>query len=432
MRLLIRNGHIIDPGSKTETDQDILIEDGTIRAIGSADVICGPEAAGDKKDLTEIDAAGCWVMPGFIDLHVHLRDPGLTEKETLETGALAAAKGGFTTICAMPNTKPVIDSAEAFSDVRRRSEDLPVTVLQTGAVTKGQQGQALAEIEEMADLGMKAISEDGRSVMDVELYRKAMELAAKKDIVVMAHCEDLALVNGGVMNEGPSSRRLGLPGISNESENVIEERDIRLAKETGCRLHLCHCSTKESYDIVKAAAEEGLPVTAEVCPHHFTLSAEDIPGDDADYKMNPPLREKEDVEALRKGLSEGIFSVIATDHAPHTAKEKKGGFLRAPFGITGLETCAGLVMTELVGGGFLTPMQMAEALSYNPAKILKIPRGSIKAGEAADLVIFDPDTEYTVDRSTFLSKGKNTPFDGRRLKGLVRATIRAGRVVYEA
>ena len=363
MTLVIKNGTVIDPISKTEEKKDILIEKGIIKKIGNR-----INTDGEKV----IDAAGQYVMPGFIDLHVHLRDPGLEYKETVETGAAAAAHGGFTTIVAMPNTKPVADRPDIIDYVHNKAKSVTkIHVLQAGAVTKGQQGKTLADIAGMKRAGSPAISEDGKSVMNAQLYREGMKEAAKNHMAVLAHCEDINMVNGGVLNDDAKSHALGMKGITNGVEDVIVARDILLAKETGVRLHLCHCSTKDSVKMVKIAKEEGLPVTAEVCPHHFTLSSEDIPGDDANYKMNPPLRTKEDVQALREGMKQDIMDVIATDHAPHSALEKDQSIRTAPFGIVGLETAAALTYTELVKPGILTIMQMAEKMSYNPAKVLK-------------------------------------------------------------
>ena len=286
-----------------------------------------------------VDAEGCYVMPGFIDLHVHLRDPGLEYKEDIQTGTKAAAHGGFTTIVAMPNTKPVVDRPDIVDYVTHKAASVTkIHVLQAGAVTKGQQGKELADIAGMKKAGSPAISEDGKSVMNAQIYREGMKLAAENDMAVLAHCEDINMVNGGVLNADAKSESLGMKGITNSVEDVIVARDILLAKETGVRLHLCHCSTKDSVQMVKQAKEEGLPVTAEVCPHHFTLCSEDIPGDDANYKMNPPLRTREDMEALREGLRLGIMDVISTDHAPHSAEEKNQSIEKAPFGIVGLET----------------------------------------------------------------------------------------------
>ncbi len=379
-----------------------------------------------------INAKGCYVMPGLIDLHVHLRDPGLTYKEDVVTGAKAGAKGGFTTILAMPNTKPVIDSPDRVEYVHNKAKTLaPIHVLQLGAVTKQQKGEELADIEGMIQAGIPAISEDGKSVMNVKLYKEAMEIAARHDIPVFAHCEDQNMVNGGCVNEDAKSRELGLPGISNAVEDVIAARDIVLAKETGARLHLCHCSTKDSVRMIQLAKEEKLPVTGEVCPHHFTLTSEDILEDDANYKMNPPLRTKEDRDALIQGLKEDIIDVISTDHAPHSREEKQQSMKTAPFGIVGLETAVALTMTELVHTGVLTPMQMAEKMSYNPAKVIHSDRGRLEVGSPADVTIIDPDAEYIIDTMTFLSKGKNTPFNGRKVKGQVVATICDGNVVYQ-
>lgn len=423
MDILIKNGRVIDPGTRTDRTADMLIEDGKIKKI---------EASIKVKAEKVIDAEGCFVMPGFIDLHVHLRDPGLEYKETVETGSKAAAHGGFTTILAMPNTKPVVDNGDVVRYVMNKAEDVGLAnVLQVGAITKGQRGEELADIEEMVDAGIPAISEDGKSVMNSQLYREAMMLAVKYDIPILAHCEDINLVHGGVMNEDESSARLGMPGITNAVEDVIVARDILLAKETGAKLHLCHCSTRDSVAMVEYAKKEGLPVTAEVCPHHFTLTSDDIKKDDANYKMNPPLRTKADVEALIKGLQEDVMDVIATDHAPHSEEEKSGSMRRAPFGIVGLETAAALTMTELVDKGYLTPMQMAEKMSYNPAQVIGLDRGTLEVGKVADVVIFNPEEEYFIDASEFASKSKNTPFDGKKVKGRVRATILAGEVVYE-
>lgn len=424
MTILIQNGHVVDPLTKRDEVCDVLVADGKIRKVGVS--------LQDEADRI-LDATGCYVMPGFIDLHVHFRDPGLTYKETLETGGKAAVRGGVTTVCAMPNTRPVIDSGEKVEDVHKRAREVsPAHVIQIGAVTMGQSGKELADIAGMAKAGCHAISEDGKSVMNASLYRKGMKEAKKNGVSVFAHCEDITMVEGGVMNADENAKRLGLPGITNSVEDVIAARDILLAKETGVRLHLCHCSTADSVEMIRLAKEEGLPVTGEVCPHHFTLSADDIREDDANFKMNPPLRSREDVDALRKGLKDGVMDVIATDHAPHGEEEKSQSMMDAPFGIVGLETSAALTYTELVKTGILSIMDMAEKMSYNPAKILGLAKkGSVSEEMDADLVVFDPKRVYRIDKNTFLSKGKNTPFDGREVTGDVKYTLVDGEVVYE-
>ena len=425
MKILIQNGHVLDPLTKKDGIFDVLVVDDRIAKVEKH-----VETEADKV----IDAEGCYVMPGFIDLHVHFRDPGLTYKEDLESGGKAAARGGVTTVCAMPNTKPVIDTKEKVEDVHRRAKEIcPIHVIQLGAVTIGQKGEELAEIRGMAEAGCYAISEDGKSVMNASLYRKGMKEAAEHQIAVFAHCEDITMVEGGVMNADAKAEALGLKGISNAVEDVIVARDILIAKETGAQLHLCHCSTADSVKMVEEAKKEGLPVTAEVCPHHFILSSDDITEDNGRFKMNPPLRSKEDVEALKEGLRNDIMDVIATDHAPHGEDEKNKSMKNSAFGIVGLETSAALTYTALVDTGILTPMQMAEKMSYNPAKILGMDgeKGSVSEGKIADLVIFDPKREYKIDKNTFFSKGKNTPFDGYPVKGDVKYTLVDGNIVYE-
>ena len=424
MKLLIKNGHVVNPENDLNAVQDVLIENDRIIKVA--------DSVRDDAD-TVLDAKGMYVMPGFIDLHVHLRDPGLTYKETLETGGMAAARGGVTTICAMPNTRPVTDTSQMIEELHERAaHESPVHVIQLGAITKGQLGEELADIRGMAEAGCHAISEDGKSVMNASLYRKAMKIAKEEGISIFAHCEDITMVEGGVMNADAKAKELGLPGITNSVEDVIVARDILLAKETGVRLHLCHCSTQDSVEMIRLAKAEGLPVTGEVCPHHFTLCTDDIREDDGNYKMNPPLRAIEDVEALKRGLADGTMDVIATDHAPHSAEEKNRSMAKAAFGIVGLETSAALTYTELVEPGILTVMQMAEKMSYNPAKILGLnDKGSVSEGKIADLVIFDPEKEYRIDVEKFASKGKNTPFNGYPVKGEVACTIVDGKIVYQ-
>ena len=401
---------------------DIFVEDGIIKE--KAESI-------EKQADTVIDATGCYVMPGLIDLHVHFRDPGLTYKEDIETGSKAAAKGGFTTVCCMPNTKPVVDNVETVKYIIEKGEKTGLTnVLPVGAVTKNMAGVEITDVEELKKAGICAISEDGKSVMNSGVYRKAMKNAAKANVPVLAHCEDINLVEGGVINLGDKSSELGVKGISNAVEDVIAMRDIMLAKETGATLHLCHCSTKDSVEMVKRAKEEGIKVTAEVCPHHFSMCSDDITSNDGNFKMNPPLRAREDMEALIKGLQDDIMDVISTDHAPHSAEEKAKDLEHAPFGIVGLETSVALTVTNLVKKGYLTPMQMAAKMSYNPAKVLGIPKGTLDEGKIADITIIDPDKEYTIDVNTFESKGKNTPFDGYKVSGEVEYTILNGKVVY--
>lgn len=425
MKILIKGGRILNPATNMDEIADLLIVDGRVDAI-------------EKEIITEadrvVDAEGKYVMPGFIDLHVHFRDPGLTHKEDIFTGMDSAAHGGFTSVFAMPNTKPVADHAEVIKYVHDKAkEGNCIHVYQVGAITVGQSGKELSDIKGMVQAGCKALSEDGKSVMNANLYRDAMKLAAELDIPILAHCEDINMVNGGCVNADAKTKEMGLPGISNSVEDVIVARDILIAKETGARLHLCHCSTADSVKMVKAAKEEGLPVSAEVCPHHFVLTSDDITdAENTDFKMNPPLRTKEDVEALKQGLKEGIMEVISTDHAPHTAEEKNTIMQKAPFGIVGLETAACLTYSELVLGGVFTPMQMAAAMSYNPAKVMKMDKGDIQPGKVADLVIFDPNVTYKIDKTTFVSKGQNTPFDGREVTGKVVCTICDGKIVFEA
>ncbi len=422
MTILIKNGRLINPSENLDKVMDIFVEDGIIKE--KAESI-------EKQADTVIDAAGCYVMPGLIDLHVHFRDPGLTYKEDIETGSKAAAKGGFTTVCCMPNTKPVVDNVETVKYIIEKGEKTGLTnVLPVGAVTKNMAGVEITDVEELKKAGICAISEDGKSVMNSGVYRKAMKNAAKANVPVLAHCEDINLVEGGVINLGDKSSELGVKGISNAVEDVIAMRDIMLAKETGATLHLCHCSTKDSVEMVKRAKEEGIKVTAEVCPHHFSMCSDDITSNDGNFKMNPPLRAREDMEALIKGLQDDIMDVISTDHAPHSAEEKAKDLEHAPFGIVGLETSVALTVTNLVKKGYLTPMQMAAKMSYNPAKVLGIPKGTLDEGKIADITIIDPNKEYTIDVNTFESKGKNTPFDGYKVSGEVEYTILNGKVVY--
>ncbi len=423
MGILIKNGRVIDPASGRDGIYDVLISGDIIADVGK-DI---PDGSNDV-----IDAAGCFVMPGLVDLHVHFREPGFEYKETVKTGTMAAAHGGVTSVFPMPNTRPVIDSVEMFSAVNEIvSKDAVVNVFQVAAVTMGQNGEKPTDIEALKAAGCIAVSEDGKSVMNSNVYREAMRTAARCGVIVMAHCEDKNLVNGGALNESAKSRELGVNGITNAVEDIIAARDILLAKETGCRLHLCHCSTADSVRMIAQAKKDGLKVSGEVCPHHFTLCDEDIPSDNADYKMNPPLRSRADMEALREGLRNGTIEVISTDHAPHSAEEKALPIAKAPFGITGLETSLCLTYTELVLTGILTPMQMVEKMSYNPARIAGIDRGTLLPGRKADITVMNPDKEFIIDRNAFVSKGKNTPFDGRKVKGVVEYTFADGRIVYQ-
>lgn len=426
-KYLIKNGHLVDPANNIDNRMDILISGGKILEV--SENIGENSASASGAEI--INASGKYIMPGFIDLHVHLREPGFEYKETVMTGAKAAAKGGVTTICPMPNTNPAIDSPAMVTDLLERAKGAPVNILPVGAITYGQEGVDITDIAGMKEAGAVAISEDGKSVMNSWLFRQALHEAAEAGMPVFSHCEDTSLLDGGVMNYGAKSEELGLPGIINAVEDVIVARDILLAKEAGCRLHLCHCSTADSVLLVDMAKKQGLPVTAEVCPHHFTMSDDEITEDDGRFKMNPPLRSRKDVDALKNGLKDGIMDVISTDHAPHGAEEKAQTMLKAPFGIVGLETSFALGYTVLVRGGYLTLPQLVAKMSVNPAKVIGIDKGNLAPGKAADLVIADIDTEYEIDNSTFVSKGKNTPFNGMKVYGRIEKTFTGGRIVYD-
>ena len=422
MKTLIKNGQLINPKTNFNNITDIMIEDGKVIKI--------------SKDIKEeadkiIDAKGCLVTPGLIDVHVHLREPGFEHKETILTGSKSAAKGGFTTICAMPNTSPVIDNEIVTTYVKYKAKEAGiVNVLPIGAITKGQEGKELASIGKMVEAGICAISVDGKSVLNAGLLKKAMTYAKMYDIPVLSHCEDETLAGSGVMNAGETATMLGMKGIPNESEEVIVARDILLGKSTGVKLHICHISTETSVDLIREAKAKGINVTAEVCPHHFTLTEEAVCGYDPNTKMNPPLRTQGDIEALKKGLADGTIEIIATDHAPHHKDEKNCEYDKALNGIVGLETSISLGITELVESKIITIDQLIEKMSLNPAKMLGIDKGSIEEGKDADITIIDPSQEYEININDFVSKSNNSPFHGRKVKGVVTHTIVNGKIVY--
>ena len=428
--MLIRGGHLIDPVANRDGIYNILIKDGKVAEV--AEWVDGKEPARTENTETVIDAAGKYVMPGFIDLHVHLREPGLEYKETIATGAAAAAAGGFTSVCPMPNTKPSTDTPEKIRALLQKAKtDAKIHILPIGAISIGQEGKELADIKGMAEAGAVAFSEDGKSVMNSALYAEGLKLAAEAGVPVFAHCEDIDLVRGGVMNAGKRAEELGLPGITNAVEDIITARDIFLARETGVKLHLCHCSTKDSVKMIAMAKAEGLPVSGETGPHYFTMIDEEIPEDWGNYKMNPPLRGKEDKEALIKALQDNVLEAVATDHAPHSKEEKEQSMLKAPFGIVGSETAYALTVTELVRTGKLSMTQLVERMSASPAKILGINKGSLQVGMPADITIADTESSWVIDPEKFYSKGKNTPFAGKEVYGKIYYTIADGEIVYQ-
>ena len=426
--MIIKNGILVDPSQGLEELGTLYLQNDRVSRIVPGEYAPAPEDEGEEI----LDASGKYVMPGLIDLHVHFRDPGQTYKEDIATGAAAAAAGGVTTVCTMPNTNPTVDSVETLRYIQEKAEkEALIRVEQLSAITVGENNETLVDIPAMKAAGAVAFSEDGKSVMDTLLFREGLKQIAAVDGVVMSHCEDKDLVAGGVMNAGPKQEELGYPGITNAVEDVIAARDIFMAAEQGVQLHLCHCSTKGTVELMRMAKRMGYRVTAEVCPHHFTLTDADIPGDEGNYKMNPPLRSEEDVQALIEGLRDGSMDVISTDHAPHGVEEKSKG-IKSPFGIVGLETSAALTFTALVAPGLISISRMVELMSTTPAKVIRMDqeRGTLKQGALADVIVFDPNAVWTVDPEKFRSKGRNTPYAGKTLVGKVETTICGGKIVY--
>lgn len=426
MRTLIKGGQVIDPG-RMNTIADVLIEDGKIQAIdvNLQGTLKNPES------VTIIDAQGLIVCPGFIDLHVHFREPGFEYKETIATGVASAVAGGFTTVCCMPNTSPVNDSQSITEFIFRQAKIADkARVFPIGAITKGSKGEELAEIGELHDAGCVAISDDGIPVMNSLVMRRAMEYARTFDLPVIDHCEDSHLSAGGSMNEGFVSTELGIPGIPNAAEEVMVARNIFLAELTQSRLHLPHVSTIGSVRLLRDAKERGLLVTAEACPHHFTLTDEAVRSFDTHAKMNPPLRTDADVQAIKDALKDGSIDTIATDHAPHAVHEKQRQFDNAPFGIIGLETALPLSL-NLVEEGVLTMEQAVAKLTCEPARVFKLSYGTLAVGADADVTLFDPKKSWTLDPNRLHSKSRNTPFTGWTMKGKVVKTLVSGRMVYE-
>lgn len=428
MKLLIKGGRIIDPSQQIDKIADLLIEEGQIRSIDS--VNAGRKAA---SDIEVFDATGRVVAPGFIDLHVHLREPGEEYKETIASGAAAAVAGGFTSICAMPNTKPVNDQASITRYIIDKArEAAQARVYPIGAITRESKGEELAEMAEMKAAGAVAVSDDGRPVMDSQVMRHALEYARDHNLVVVDHCQDVHLSAGGVINEGRYSTLLGLKGMSGVSEESHVNRDIMLARLTGARVHIAHISTANSVRLVTAAKQTGIPITCEVTPHHLALTDAAVMGFDTNTKMNPPLRSEEDRLTLIQHVVDGTIDAIATDHAPHDSDEKMLEYDRAPFGVVGLETALGVALTVLFHSGAVALPRVIEMFTTGPARAFAIPGGTLAPGSPADVTIFDPNREWTVDPHRFKSKSRNTPFAGWRLRGAVVATFVGGREVFRA
>ncbi|MEN6370573.1 MAG: dihydroorotase [Armatimonadota bacterium] len=425
MWLLLKGGRVIDPSRGIDETADVLVRDGVISEIGKICLESMDGAPGEVYDIT-----GKVVAPGLIDMHVHLREPGDEHKETIATGAAAAAAGGFTTIVAMPNTHPAPDSRAVVDLITSLGRQTPVNVLTCGALTKNMAGEEMAELGELAEAGAVAASDDGLPIQNSLVMRRVMEYAGMLDIPVLTHCEDKALTAGAVMNEGIVSTVVGLRGMPAAAEVSMIERNILLAELAGCRLHIQHVSCAASVDVIRLAKARGVKVTCETCPQYFTLTDEVLADYDTNTKMNPPLRTAADVEAIKAGLADGTIDVIATDHAPHSLEDKEVEMTVAAFGIVGLETALPLVITKLVDDGVMSLSDAIEKLTVKPAEVLGINRGTLKEGAPADIVIFDPEEEITVQASRFKSMGRNTPFDGWKLKGAVIATITGGKVAH--
>jgi dihydroorotase len=422
--ILVRGGRVIDPASGVDRRADLLLQDGKVEAID--------QNLGRPDGAIVIEAAGKVVSPGLIDLHVHLREPGQEDLETVATGAMAAAAGGFSAVCAMPNTDPVTDNQAAVGFIVSQAQRAEkARVYPIGAISLRQEGLQLAEFGELVGAGAVAVSDDGKPVVSSHLMRTALEYARTFGIPVADHCEDPTLAAGAVMHEGLISTRLGLKGMPAAAEEIMVARDILLAELTGGHVHLCHMSTRGSVELIRHAKERGLRVTAEACPHHFTLTHEACEGYNTNAKMNPPLREPEDREAIRQGLRDGTIDVICTDHAPHHYDAKEREFDDAPNGIIGLETALGLAITELVETGLLDLPTLIQRMSATPARIFNLPGGTLARGATADVVVLDPAAEWVVEPATFFSKSRNTPFTGRRLRGRSELTIVRGQVVYQ-
>ena len=425
MRLLIQNGYVIDPAQGINTGKNLLLEDGRVIGLCSySDPV--PEGA------ECFDATGLIVAPGFIDMHVHLREPGQEYKETIRSGAAAAVAGGFTTVCAMPNTNPINDNAAVTRFVIEQAQRAGLAdVLPIGAITKNSEGTELAEMGEMKDAGIVAVSDDGRPVPNAGMMRRAMEYACGFDLPVIDHCEDKSLARGGVMHEGHWSLVLGLRGMPAAAEDVDAERDCRLAQLSGARVHLAHVSTGGAVEAVRRAKDSNLAITCEVAPHHWTLTDEAVQHYDTNTKMSPPLRSPDHLEAILAGLSDGTIDAIASDHAPHHADEKALEFDQAPFGIVGLETSVALALDRLVNKGVISLERLVELCATNPARILKLQdRGTLAAGGRADVTLIDAELEWTFDAAKSKSKSRNTPFSGYHFRGGVVATIVRGRLAY--
>ena len=425
MRLLIQNGYVIDPSQGLNTGKNLLIEDGRVVGLSS-------HSDGVPEGAEVFDATGLIVAPGFIDMHVHLREPGHEYKETIASGAAAAVAGGFTAVCAMPNTNPVNDNAAVTRFVIEQAERAGLaSVFPIGAITKNSAGTELAEMGEMKDAGIIAVSDDGHPVPTAGMMRRAMEYARGFDLPVVDHCEDKSLARDGVMHEGHWSLVLGLRGMPAAAEEADAERNCLLAELTGARVHLAHVSTRGAIAAVRRAKEKGLPVTCEVAPHHWTLTDEAVQDYDQNTKMSPPLRSRDHIDAIFEGLRDGTIDAIATDHAPHHADEKALEYDQAPFGIVGLETAVGLAFEHLVNSGVISLERLVELCSTNPARIFGLEkRGTLMAGSRADLTILDPEFAWTFDASRSKSKSRNTPFDGYAFRGAPVATLVAGRIAY--
>ncbi len=421
MKILIRNGRVIDPSQDLDGQVDVLVEDGAISEAGGGLPDDGAET---------IDARGLVVSPGFVDMHVHLREPGREDEETVETGARAAVRGGFTSIACMPNTAPVIEGDEGVEFILSKARDAGLArVFPIAAISKNLEGEVLSEIGAAIGAGAVGVSDDGMPVMEAGLMRRALEYVKMFSAPVISHCEDLTLSASGSMNEGRVSTLLGLKGIPSQSEDVMVARDIILAELAASRLHIAHISTARSLDLVADAKTRGSHVTCEVTPHHFTLSEEAVKGYDTNTKMKPPLRSPADVAALRKGLKRGTIDAIASDHAPHSEEEKDQEYDEAPFGIIGLETSFALACTELYHGKVVDLPRLVALMSTNPARILGLPYGTLRQGSPADITVFDPDAAWTVDEREFASRSRNTPFSGWKMKGRVVSVIVGGRVL---